>query len=138
MTICDTGPLVALIDADDVHHTRCRAALPSLSGPLLTTVPCLTEAMHFLGKARGWEAQSALWQFIRRGALRLHRSDANEESRIAELMEQYRDAPMDFADASLVALAESLHLTQIFTLDSHFYAYQIDGRQSFEIVPLDH
>ncbi len=72
MTRCDTGPLVALVDADDVHHARCLAALPTLFGPLLTTWPCLTEAMHFLGKARGWDAQAALWQFVRRGALQLH------------------------------------------------------------------
>ena len=135
MTLCDTGPLVALIDADDAHHVRCHAALPSLSGPLVTTWPCLTEAMHFLGKARGWEAQAALWQFVRRGALQVQSADEDQLRRIADLMEQYRDAPMDLADASLVALAEVLPLSRIFTLDSHFRAYRIAGQRAFEIVP---
>ncbi len=32
-------------------------------------------------------------------------------------MEQYADRPMDFADASLVAAAEDLRLTRVFTID---------------------
>jgi len=127
--------LVALVDADDVHHARCLAALPTLSGPLLTTWPCLTEAMHFLGKARGWDAQAALWQFVRRGALQLHAPSSQAEIRIEELMAQYRDTPMDLADASLVAAAEELNQRRIFTLDKHFYAYRIHDQHAFEIIP---
>ena len=37
MTLCDAGPLVALVDADERDHARCRAALPALPGPLLRT-----------------------------------------------------------------------------------------------------
>jgi uncharacterized protein len=51
------------------------------------------------------------------------------------LMRQYRDTPMDLADASLVVAAERLNLHRIFTLDSHFYAYRINGTHSFEVVP---
>lgn len=45
---------------------------------------------------------------------------AAETVRIAELMEQYRDLPMDLADASLAAAAESLGLRQVFTADRQF------------------
>jgi hypothetical protein len=51
-------------------------------------------------------------------------------------MGQYHDAPMDLADASLVVVAERLRLRRIFTLDSHFHAYRIEGTYAFEIVPL--
>lgn len=135
MTLCDTGPLVALVDSDDIHHSRCAAALADLRGPLITTWSCLTEAMHFLGKARGWEAQAALWQFVRRGALRLHHPAAEEELRMEELMEQYHDAPMDLADASLVAAATALDLQLVFTLDQHFRAYRIREGLAFDVVP---
>jgi len=44
------------------------------------------------------------------------------------LMETYQDTPMDLADASLVATAESHSMRRIFTLDSHFYIYRLpDG-----------
>lgn len=42
-------------------------------------------------------------------------------------MEQYRGTPMDLADASLVATAEVLNLSRIFTLDSDFYVYRINN-----------
>ncbi len=138
MTLCDTGPLIALVDTDDVNHARCLAALPTLPGPLVTTWPCLTEAMHFMGKAGGWPAQEALWRFVTRGALQLHETRWQETLRIQDLMARYFDTPMDLADAALVAAAETLNLRRVFTLDSHFYAYRIgDGRtaETFEIVP---
>ena len=50
-------------------------------------------------------------------------------------MEQYRDTPMDLADASLVAAAEARNLTRIFTLDSDFYVYRINNTGMFEVVP---
>lgn len=39
-------------------------------------------------------------------------------------MHRYCDIPMDFADASLVVLAETTGFRRVFTLDKHFYAYQ--------------
>ena len=51
------------------------------------------------------------------------------------LMRQYRDTPMDLADASLVSAADRLGTRHIFTLDRHFRPYRIDDRYPFEIVP---
>jgi predicted nucleic acid-binding protein len=51
-------------------------------------------------------------------------------------MEQYRNVPMDFADATLVVLAEDLDLNAVFTLDRRgFGVYRFHGRRSFQIVP---
>jgi len=50
-------------------------------------------------------------------------------------MEKYRDTPMDLADASLVAAAESPGLRRIFSLDSDFLVYKINGASAFEAVP---
>jgi predicted nucleic acid-binding protein len=57
MILCDTEPLLALIDQDDPWHARCVAALRTLPAvPLLTTWPCLVEAMYLLWRAGGWSA----------------------------------------------------------------------------------
>ena len=50
-------------------------------------------------------------------------------------MAQYRDAPMDFADASLVAVAENRNLRTIFTIDRKDFAiYRIKrGRRYFAL-----
>ena len=52
-----------------------------------------------------------------------------------ELMAKYKDAPMDIADASLVAAAEVSGKQRIFTVDSDFVVYRLLGKQSFDIVP---
>ena len=79
--------------------------------------------------------QKALWQLVRRGALRLHIASPEEEERMQSLMEQYHDTPMDLADASVVAAAEALHVARVFTTDSDFYVYRRFGNQPFEVVP---
>lgn len=135
MTLTDAGPLVALIDAGEPDHDRCRQTLERLELPLLTTWPAFTEAMYLLGQVAGWPGQDALWAMIRRSALTLAELDLALALRSAELMNRYRDHPMDLADATLVALAESRDLRTIFTLDEHFRTYRLANRRYLRVVP---
>jgi uncharacterized protein len=132
----DAGPLVALIDyGQGEAHRTCVAALKTILGPLVTTWPCFTEAVYFLGDLKGWNGQETLWQFLERGALDLHISTDSEAKRMRVLMEKYGDTPMDLADASLVAIAESQGLHRIFTLDNDFRIYKINGTIAFDVLP---
>ena len=135
MTPTDTGPLVALIDRKDSHHAACVAALSRLSPPMVTTWPCFTEAMHLLYGTRGHTGQDDLWGYLESGALLIHESSPEERTRMRELMAKYKDTPMDLADASLVAAAETSGVRRIFTIDSDFYVYRTADRRTFEIVP---
>lgn len=136
MILIDTGPLIALIDKGQGEaHTRCVEAYKPLTGVLLTTWPCFTEAMYFLAELKGWSGQKVLWQFLDRKALQIHTTDESECQRIKILMEKYRDVPMDLADASLVAVAENRNLRRIFTLDSDFYVYRLHDKNAFEVFP---
>lgn len=136
MTLCDAGPLFALVDPRQAEaHQRCRSQLASLASPLVTTWPSFTEAMYLAHRAGGWLLQSLLWRFVREGALVLHVPSPPEVARMAALMEQYRDTPMDLADASLVAAAETLGVTRVFTLDHHFRVYRLKNSQAFDVVP---
>lgn len=136
MTPCDAGPLFALIDPSQAElHARCKAALPSLSTPLVTTWPCFTEAMYLVFRVGGWPMQRLLWRFVQEDVLKLHATTRAEADRMATLMEQYRDTPMDLADASLVAAAEGLDRSRVFTLDRHFHIYRLPGNRAFEVIP---
>lgn len=135
MTLVDAGPLIAIIDRNDDDHEPCVQALSRLTAPLVTTWPAFTEAMYLLGDRVGWMGQERLWQLAVRGDLNLAATGEQELERVRDLMERYRDLPMDLADATLVALAESLRLRRIFTLDSDFRVYRMNGRRAFEIVP---
>lgn len=135
MTLTDAGPLVALIDADEADHERCKQALASIRLPLLTTWPAFTEAMYLLGRAAGWHAQEALWRLVHRDDLTIATPSANANRRAAELMKIYADRPMDLADATLVTLAEERSLTTIFTLDADFHIYRLKSRRKLKLLP---
>jgi uncharacterized protein len=136
MTLVDAGPLIALIDRGQGDlHRRCVEVQRNLVGPLITSWACFTEAMHLLGRLGGWTAQAALWRFLEENALVIYAPNLQETSRIRTLMEQYRDVPMDLADATLVALAETLALKSVFTLDKDFYVYRMNGKEGFDVVP---
>ncbi len=124
MILIDTGPLVALFDPRDGLHGQASTTLKGLREPLATTVAVLTEAFHML------EPQSVgsdrLREFVMRGGLAVAFLDRPSLVRAFELMEQYADHPMDLADASLIAAAESLETRKVFTLDENdFGVYRI-------------
>jgi hypothetical protein len=51
-------------------------------------------------------------------------------------LKQYRDLPMDLADASLVALAEKYGVSKVFTLDhKDFSIYRFKGKTRFKLMP---
>jgi predicted nucleic acid-binding protein len=54
---------------------------------------------------------------------------------MATLMEQYKDRPVDLADASLIVAAERLGARRIFTLDSDFYIYRLADSSTLICVP---
>lgn len=136
MILCDTGPLVALVNRADSDSKICAEVLNQLPVPFITTWPCLTEAMYFLGKYGGFGPQNELWGYVEDGPLNVHATSPDERARMRVLMEKYKDKPMDLADASLVAAAEVLKVSKIFTLDRRdFEVYRIYDKKPFEIVP---
>lgn len=100
MILVDAGPLVALIHADDQQHECCKEVFRSLREPMATVWPALTEACYLLSFS--WRAQDALWEMIESSALALLPLEIADAPRMRELMQKYRDLPMDLADAALV------------------------------------
>ena len=132
--LVDAGPLVALLDQADPEHNACVATLKTLRDPLITVWPAFAEAIYLLG--RSWPGQKALWSRLETEALALAPLDETDAPRMRELMEKYRDLPMDLADAALVRVAERESLTEIFTFDRrHFSIYRFGRRRRFSIVP---
>lgn len=125
-----------MVDRDDPYHRQCTAALVDIpSDGFVTTWPCLAEAMHLLGRKLGFTGQEHLWELLEDKVISLIRSGDHDWGRMRVLMRQYRDTPMDLADASLVTAAERLGIHRVFTIDNHFRAYRIQGRRAFELVP---
>lgn len=134
MTGLDTGPIVALFDADDAAHTDCLTALKGERGPLVTCWPVLTEAFYLLGPDR--QVQERLWTWLLSGAVRAQDLDHEGMVRCRELMGQYGDLALDLADAALVATCERLNITRVFTTDRRdFHAIVPTHTAHFELLP---
>lgn len=134
--LIDTGAIIALLDASDPWHGPCSKAFRHLAFPLLTSEAVLTETFHLTGKSR--RAKEAAWKFLRSGAVVLGTIDDSELPLLRGLMEQYWDQPMDFADATLVHLANRESLTAILTVDQgHFATYRLAGKKRFHVLPID-
>jgi uncharacterized protein len=127
---------VALLDKDDPYHTAFVEAASTLpSEPMLSTWPCFTEAMHPLYAAGGWRYQAELWGMKHAGNLLLHDPTASEVEWMAKLMATYADQPMDLADASLMATAESRGFKRVFSPDSQFRIYRLGDGSVLELIP---
>ncbi|MCY4565766.1 MAG: PIN domain-containing protein [Gammaproteobacteria bacterium] len=124
MILVDAGPLIALFDRRDAAHRRCVETLKPIDEPMATTPPVLTEAFHLLNPSSAGALN--LMDFISEGGLDVLFLNEDVLMRCFELMAQYADAPMDFADASLVAMAESHNSRKVFSIDrGDFATYRI-------------
>ncbi len=132
--LIDTGAVLAIVEADDDWHSVCLEALQSVHIPLFTTEAVLTELFHLIGKSAHNIGKA--WNFVRSGALTVRPIDDSDLPALQALMVQYRDRPMDFADATLVHLAARESLSLILTIDhDDFETYRIGGRKKFTILP---
>lgn len=129
--LLDTGPLVAYLDASDRSHAAVSDPLGDFSGRLHTTSAVVTEAMHFVAPSPGGPA--LLVEFLTVGNVAV--SDFSQQSDLRDavsLMEKYRDTPMDYADATLILLAEQLGILEIVTLDRRgFSTYRTRRGEAF-------
>ena len=125
---------MALVDRSDRAHAACRALLSTLERfELVTTEAAVTEASYLLDHSP--ELQAELQRLLATSWARVEAPLATDRPRLAELIQKYSDQPMDYADATLVVLAERLGATRIFTLDRRDFAVYRVGGKRFEIVP---
>ncbi|NUO84180.1 pilus assembly protein [candidate division KSB1 bacterium] len=132
--IADTGPLVALIDKSDKDHERCVEWFKSFEGQFISTDAVLTEALYLLNLSS--RAQMSCLDFFIRGIVELRALGQSDLKTIRELMTLYQNVPMDFADATVVNLANQSDCCTIFILDvKDFSIYRPKNNKYFDIYP---
>ena len=132
LALIDTGPMVALFDADDIAH-RHYTELLALNWRLTTTWPCVVEVTHFLGA----NAVQRYLRWVAEGGVVVYPFDVSHLPELAELMARYTAPPrteMDLADASLVWLAQDTNTLNVMTMDVRdFSRYRLPDGRSFHI-----
>jgi len=132
--LMDTGPWVALIDRSESRHEECVKWLKRFKGNIFSSEAVLTEVLYLLNSSLS--AQSAALDFVLTGAVTLVPSSVESLTMAKKMMGKYKDFPMDFADATLVTLAQDLSIKHIVTFDrKHFDIYRLNKTQSFTVLP---
>ncbi|HEY8945358.1 MAG TPA: PIN domain-containing protein [Polyangiaceae bacterium] len=130
--IADTGFWLALANRKDAYHAKARSALVGLREPLISTWPVVTETCHLLAAQLGVESELMFIDAAHRGAFAIFDLAPSHLSRVRELMEKYRELPMDLADASLVIVAEHIGSGRILSTDQRdFGPYRWKNRKPF-------
>lgn len=131
--IADTGFWVALANDKDQYHTLAKKAYQFYYKNLITSYFVMTETCHLLLCEIGVEAQIKFLQAYEIDAYKVFHLEKQHFPRLIELMQKYKELPMDLADGSLVILAEHLGHGQILSTDQRdFNAYRWKQNKPFE------
>jgi predicted nucleic acid-binding protein len=128
--IADAGFLIAITRRSDPHHARAVAFSWRFSGRLVTTTAVIIETCHFLKPAARINLLNSVGP--RFAAIEVPVSSYPD---LATTIGKYADREVDFADASLVWLAERSGLRRILTADvSDFSTFRLNNGRRFDLV----
>lgn len=130
--IADTGPLVALLAADEARHPWVVQQMEALPAPFITCEPVLAETFFLVSRLP--DGARRFFDLLNSGLLTVDFNVIDEREPLRKLIQKYSDLPMSLADACLVRLAERHIGSTIFTLDSHFRIYRKNGRQQIPVI----
>lgn len=138
--LADTGALYALMDTSDTWHeatlawwTRHAPLRPDIRVP----VTVLPEITYLLSTRIGADAEIAFLDAVAGGEFVIEPADDDDLVRAAEIMRQYRDLPLGFVDASIVAISERLDARELLTTDRrHFGVVRPQHARSLTLLPV--
>jgi predicted nucleic acid-binding protein len=96
----------------------------------------ITEVAYLIGTRLGWQAEVRFLGDLASGAFTIEPLHAADPLRLAELVARYHDLPLGTVDASVIATAERLNITQVATTDRrHFNVVRPQHISAFELLP---
>jgi uncharacterized protein len=119
--VLDTGPILALLDADDPAHARCVSLVDDTHEPLVVVAPTLIEVDYWIRKRLQPEVWSIFVEDIARGAYRLEQLAVADLIRVAELESIYSELDLGMVDASVITVCEKLGEEKVATLDHRHF-----------------
>jgi uncharacterized protein len=95
----------------------------------------ITEVAYLLETRLGIQAEIRFLADLAEGNLIAEPVSASDWLRIAELVGKYRDLPLGTADASVVAAAERLGVSEVATLDRRHFTVVQPATSPFTLLP---
>jgi uncharacterized protein len=115
--IADTSFLVSLTNPLEQHHDVCVQAARRLRQGLVLPVTVLPEVTYLIARHISHRAMRRFVNQLRDPQWHLENLSSSDLHRAAQVLEQYKDAALDFTDATIVAMAERLNVSIVLTLD---------------------
>ena len=137
MVIVDSGGLLALYDADDVHHAAVAQCINALKQPVVLPVAILAEADYIIRHVLGFEAELEFLRTLDSGMYALEPLAPQDLTRCLSLVDHYRDLDIGFADAAVIATAERLGVREILTIDQRDFRAVESTLGPFKLLPFD-
>lgn len=134
--VVDTGPLVAVADRNDAHHTACVSWFDHYDGAVVVPAPVIVEVCWLLGRRVGPAAEAAFLARVSLGDPRIEGMRPGDYQRAAELVDRYADLDLGFVDAAVVAIAERLDIDTVATINHRdFRVVRPTHTGAFTLVP---
>jgi predicted nucleic acid-binding protein len=127
--ILDAGPLIALLNKRDLHHSWARDTLRRLGPPFYSCSEAMAETAAVTGKP------GPIVEMIHAGEIILAFDLGTQAAAVLSLLRKYADVEMDLADACIVRMSEVHRDSRVITVDrDDFAAYRRNGRDSIPVV----
>ena len=134
IAIVDSGPLYAVVDADDNDHARSLDLLEQPGLELVVPALVVAEVTYLVGTRLGPAVEAAFLRGL--ASVAIEAPEADDWQAIAALVERYGDFPLGGTDASVAVLADRLGTDLILTLDRrHFGALRSAQGRPFRLLP---
>jgi hypothetical protein len=130
--VVDSGPLIALFDKDDTFHVQAVEFIRKLTSEIITNYAVVTEVTHLLDFNVSCQRDFLSW--ILDGGITVVEITSQDLVRIIDLMQKYADLPIDFTDASLIALCERIKIHDVASIDKDFTIFRTKDKKPFKNV----
>jgi uncharacterized protein len=130
--LLDTGAIVGLLRPADRHHGTAKSFFASLrpTDTLLTTWPVITECAFIMRRQ-----EATYWDWLLGSEIQVADCGLDDLPSIREWRNRYEDREVDFADQTLVWLADRRRTNLIATTDfDDFETYRLPNGKPFKIL----
>lgn len=139
MILFDTAPIVAAAFTTEEHYRACVELFTGLrlaGRRLLLPATVAAEAGYLIDRLGGPDREAGFLAGVAEGGFEPVDLTAADYARMAELVKQYDDLRLGTTDASVIALAERLGVTEVATLDRrHFTAVRPKHVDALTLLP---
>jgi predicted nucleic acid-binding protein len=136
--LIDTGPIVALADANEPLREVILDLLRTERGSLVMPSPTTAEVDYMLGRRFGASARRAFHADLAAGRFSVGCLEREDHATVIEIESRCRDLDLGLTDCALIVLAERYQTTRLLTFDErHFRVVTSLRGNAFTILPAD-